>query len=231
MKSFILFLLPGLGDVVEFLPTLIELFRAFPDAAFDCLVMYHSTEEIMKAFKPRIHRVIYADFMNMSKISAALFALKLRKNEYDVSITSYPANRPEYNILSFLVGAKIRIAHRYKHLRFRNLPFLNNRLVEQSEKEHNVIENLKLLEPLGIKASPPEHLFLPLSKEQIAFADNFLKDKGLGNGELLIGMHTYCSPFKNQSRRCWGKENFVELIERLAKEFPASRLLLFGSKN
>ena len=234
MRKFILFLLPGLGDVIMFLPTLRELFKAFPEATFDCLVMFHSTEQILKQFQPRIRRVIYADFMNMSKISAGFFALSLRKNEYDVSITSYPANRPEYNILSFLVGAKIRIAHKYKHLSFVNLPFLNNRLVEQTEQEHNVEENIKLLKPLGVDIPKPEHpaeefpLFLPLSDEHLQFAEDYVKEKGLDNYQFLIGIHAFCSPFKNQDKRCWSANNFSRLIDKLGEEYPESRVLLFG---
>ncbi|MBN2559783.1 MAG: hypothetical protein JXQ75_02470, partial [Phycisphaerae bacterium] len=39
--------------------------------------------------------------------------LKLRLRRYDVSILAFPANRFEYNVLAYLLGAKRRYGHTY----------------------------------------------------------------------------------------------------------------------
>ncbi|MGB9561424.1 MAG: glycosyltransferase family 9 protein, partial [bacterium] len=166
----------------------------------------------------------------MSKIQSAIFALKLRRKRYDVSITSYPANRIEYNILSFLVGAKMRIAHRYRHYRYINLPFLNTHTIDQTERLHNVEENLRLLEPLGILYELPERLVFPLHKEEIEWAKEYFISSGLDKNSPIFGFHAFSTTFKNMHRKCWPKENFVELIDKLSLRFQDAGFILFGSK-
>ena len=229
IPRFIIFALPGLGDIVNFLPTLESLFKAYPLGRFDVLVMFRSTYEIMKAY-PQINEVIFADFMNMSKIESALFALKLRRKHYDISIMSYPANRIEYNILSFLVGAKIRIAHKYKHFTYVNLPFLNNRLIEQTEALHNVQENMRLLVPLGLNPKDPEHLVFPLKEEDEEFANRFIREAGIETRYPIFGIHAFSTTFKNMHRKCWDAENFAKLIDNLAENYNSAAFLLFGSR-
>lgn len=229
VRKFIVFALPGLGDVINFLPAFERLVNAFPEGVFDVLVMFRSTEEIFRAYD-RVNEVIFADFMRMSKIQAALFAFGLRKRRYDVSITSYPANRLEYNILSYLVGAKIRIAHRYPHFRFLNLPFLNTHLIDRADDLHNVEENLRLLIPLKIQYEIPRHLVFPLKEGDILFADQYFSSLGLDKFSPIFGFHTFSTTFKNMHKKCWPKEKFVELIDMLGERFKTGAFLLFGSK-
>lgn len=72
------------------------------------------------------------------------------KERYDVSILAFPAYRREYHIVSFILGAKRRIAHRFASGYWSECTFLETDLVPVDESKHNVINNLELLRVLGI---------------------------------------------------------------------------------
>src|SRR3972149_2394756 len=75
-------------------------------------------------------------------------ALKLLRKKYDTSISVYPSNRIEYNIINFLIGAKKRAGIKYLRSNNRNLGFLNNIRVKENDSAHNVQTNIKLVEKL-----------------------------------------------------------------------------------
>jgi ADP-heptose:LPS heptosyltransferase len=88
-------------------------------------------------------------------------------------------------------------------------------------KPHYSDRWLQLLEHLKKPAldRQPE---LKLSREQRAFAKKFLQERGLDDGQVLIGFH---SGARNLVRQ-WGEEKFLEVANRLSKMFPI-RILWF----
>lgn len=97
--------LPGNGDALMFTPSLKILREKYPDSEIHLLVMFRSVAE-MFGNSPYINYIHFIDFLNQSKLSSFKEILKLRKNNFDVSVNIYPTNRAEYNILGFLTGAK-----------------------------------------------------------------------------------------------------------------------------
>ena len=143
--------LPGLGDTLMFTPALRALRAHFPQAQITAIVMYKSSYDVLEG-NPHVDEVILWEFIKKGFLKSVAFMLKLRRERFDVSIIAFPANRLQYNLVSFLAGARLRIGHRYQHQNLIHLPFLNHRTILESDALHNVEENLKLLEFLGIKA-------------------------------------------------------------------------------
>jgi heptosyltransferase-2 len=221
-------LLPGVGDGLLFTPALGVLRRHFPSAQITGMVMFKATYEVFKG-NPNLNRLIYWNFLEEGLIRSVRFVLRLRKERFDVSIMAYPANRAEYNLISILIGAKLRIAHRYNHRFYRSLGFLNNRLIQEDDELHNVEEDMRLLSFLGIGAHRGTGPEIYLDDAEQEFARTWLKDRGL-EGSLLVGIHAGCAEFKNMARKRWEKEKFVELGQRLVRECNA-RVLIFGGGN
>src|SRR5512136_844951 len=98
--------LSGIGDALMFTPALSLLRKNLPEAEIDVLVMSHGSEEIYKA-NSNLNKLIYFNFLEEGALKSLKFLFQLRK-KYDASISVYPSNRKEYNIISFLIGAKKR---------------------------------------------------------------------------------------------------------------------------
>lgn len=218
--------LSGIGDALMFTPALNKISEEMPSADIDVLVMYNGVKDIYEKL-PQVSKVLYYDFLNSSKLNAFLFVLKLR-NKYDSTINVYPANRKEYNIISRLIGAPKRGAVKYLRKDFSNLGFLNNIRTPENDALHNVEENILLTEKItGQKSKEISALQIYLRQDDINYAEEFLHDKSINKGDIVIGFHPGCSPLKNHSKRRWSPDNFTELGKKLIKSYNA-KILLFG---
>jgi len=144
-----------------------------------------------------------------------------------VSINIYPQNRYQYNIVSFLVGARNRLGHAYKHRNRRNLNFLNNRRVLEDDRLHNVMENIRLLEFLDIHSPNVSGYEVVLPEEVQENALQYLNKHSISTDSILIGFHCGSSTFKNHINKRWSPENFARLGSILADKYNA-KVLLFG---
>lgn len=225
MKILIL-ALSGIGDALMFTPALKLLRKELPEAEIDALVMYDGSYK-MYLRNPNLNKVIFFDFLKEGLASSLRFVMKLR-GKYDISINVYPANRKEYNIINFLIGAKKRAGIQYLRKNAANLGFLNNVKVNENDSIHNVQENLKLCEELLNKKfdeEPP--LEFVLEKDDIAFAGNYLNNLNINSKDLVIGFHPGCSPLKNHTKRRWEPEKFAALGSKLIRDRNA-KILIFG---
>jgi ADP-heptose:LPS heptosyltransferase len=227
-KKILLINLPGMGDTLMFTPVLPPLKAHFPQSHITALVMHASSRQILEE-NPYIDRVLEWNFMREPFFKTMNFIRRLRQERFDISLTSYPGNRAAYNITSFLIGARQRIAHQYRHHNGSNLHWLNHHTLTESNDRHNVEENIRLLEFLGIApagvARDPQ-FFLNSRNEQ--FALDFWQTHQLAKKELVVGMHTYSSEFKNMHRKCWPKERFAELIDLIAERYASAVVLFEG---
>ncbi len=227
----IVFCLPGIGDAILFTPALTVLRRAFPAARIVVITMFQGTADILET-NPDLDEVRRFDFFNAAKWDGLRYVWGLRREGFDLSIMPFPSNRREYNVVNWLVGRRWRAGHRYHRHNRRNFYFLHNIRVNEAGTLHNVEENLRLVRAVcdrfgvAVPDSPP-HLKLVLTAEDERYATEFLQSRQLA-GAPLIGLHTYSSTFKNMHRKCWPKENFVELIRRLGEQYPNARFLIFS---
>jgi len=226
VKKILVISLPGIGDTINCTPILQPLERAFPGAHVTALVMYKPCKEVLEA-NPRIDKVILWEFLNEGPLSSLKFLLKLRRKKFDLSVMCYPANRIEYNLVSFIIGARLRLAHQYHHQNAKNLFFLNNRTVLERPDLHNVEENLRLLGLAGIDILEDDKtLSLPLKETDRTYASRFLHK--LPHDQVLIGMHAWSTTLKNMHKKCWPAENFAALADRLSKNHNYQILLFQG---
>lgn len=218
--------LSGIGDALMFTPALKKLNEDFPSAKIDILGMYRGVKDVFEKL-PYVNDVIYHDFLHSTKLSSLLFVLKLR-GKYDVSINVYPSNRKEYNLISYLIGAKRRAAVNYLRQANSNFSFLNNTIITENDCLHNVEENILLCEKLsGKKSDSISPLQINLSKDELDFADKYMQEKNIAKENLVIGFHPGCSPLKNHEKRRWETEKFANLAEKLIQNFSA-KILVFG---
>lgn len=218
--------LSGIGDALMFTPALKLLKQAYPNSQIDALVMFKGVEDIYSRLE-EINKIHLHDYLKASKLNSLSFTLSLR-GRYDLSINVYPANRKEYNLISFLIGAGKRAAVNYLRQGNLNLSFLNNILTVEDDSLHNVDENIKLIEKVTGKLfeeRPP--LNFPLRNDETSFAEKLLLGLGIKEEDKVIGLHPGCATLKNHTKRRWEPEKFSRLARLLIHEFNA-KVLIFG---
>ena len=222
----ILFLpLYGIGDTLMTTPALRILKRERPEWKVHVLTMFKATHDVLLR-NPCVDEIIYFPLLS-SRWQGLKFAFSLR-GEYRITINPYPSNRRDYNILAYLIHAPYRLGHEYKQDNFKELNFLKNIRIMEDDSLHNVEENIRLLELLGIKSREKLPLELHLSPEEIAWGKRYLEERGIEG--FLVGSHPGSSLFKYHTAKRWDKEKFKKLFDIILEERKDARILLFGGK-
>ncbi len=226
MMRILIFSLPGIGDTLLFLPALRVLRKAMPGAHITVVTMFEGSRAVVELAGDADEAVNF-EFWRNGAWQALRFVLGLRKRRFDACILAYPANRPEYNLIARLSCAKVRLGHRYNHLGFVCLNWLQNRLVHEDDSLTNIEENLRLAELLAGQRSSVENLRLRIPDPHARRANAWLDERGLARTRPLIGFHPGGSTRKNHEHKRWPAERFGELGAQLLKK-TAARILIFG---
>jgi len=218
---------PGLGDTILFSPCITPIRSHFRNAEITIVTMFKSSAQVLEK-NPEVDRVFYQDFLN-APISASLrYFANLRKQKYDLSILPFPSYRREYNIASYLVGAKYRAAHRFPTGYISQLTFLNNITVPVERSVHNAQNNLNLLSALGMNITDHKNYRLEVTVDanDLKDADSTLESLNISHDDMIIGIHP--GSFGRAKEKRWSEENFAGLCELLDKKFGAKILMFIG---
>jgi len=222
--------LSGIGDALMFSPSISFIRKYYPDAEIDLICMFKGVKDIYE-FNPKINRIIYFNFMKEGFLKSLFFLFKLRK-KYDVTFNVYPSNRKEYNVISFLIGAKERYAVRYLRKDISNFGFLNNQTIIENDFLHNVEENLLLVELFLqnhniVYEEFDEGLEIYFNEKTNNYAQEFLNKNKIDEKDFVVGIHAGCATLKNHIKRRWEPGKFAELGKKIIEKYN-SKILLFG---
>ena len=220
----------GIGNLLLFSPALKIVRRDFPNAKIIMVVLKKAFSYLYES-EPDVDLIHVLDVNEVKTISEKIRSiLALRKFKPDLTITTFPANRFEYNLLPFITGAKYRTAHKYRQKKLYNLSFLQNQRIRVDEELHDLEQNLNLVIPLGLKADSIEKkIYLNVPSEDVQFAEKYIKDNGLSD-EKLIGIHPGSSNERGMGFKRWPAENFAELCDKLYTEYNY-KTMIFGGKD
>jgi heptosyltransferase II len=221
--------LSGNGDALMFSPTLKILKEKIPGSQIDMLAMYKSVKE-MYSQSPYLNNIYFVDFLHQSKIKSLKEIYEIRKNKFDISINTYPANRFEYNFLNFLLGAKKRIAHHYTHTNFFRFEFLNSVLIDEVKDRHNVLQNFEIARTV-VNLSGEDtvgNMEIILKDEDIVSAEKWIKEINPDN-KKVVGFHAGSALLKNHINKRWDKNKYAELGNLLIDKQNAL-ILFFGNE-
>ncbi len=209
------------GDTILTYPSVQQLRILFPRSHIAILVVDHLVD--LWRTSPYIDEVI--SFRKEKKTNPLWGDLKLiqalKKKGFDLAII-FP--RSLHSALQiFLAGVPIRVGYQSggrSLLLTHGIP-----RTEEVLNIHRIYYYQKLIELFGkIETALTPKLFL--RTEDRLWADQTLKNFGVMNGELLIGMNpgaTY------GMAKCWPPERFGELGRKLSENFRV-KILLFGKK-
>ncbi len=219
----------GIGNLLLFSPALKLIRREFPEAKITLIVLkdafkylYDNSDKVDEVMI--IKEKKYPGIINKIKL-----ILNLRKKRFDLSVITFPSNRIEYNLLTFLAGAKYRIANRYPLKYWKSLSFLQNCKIPVNMNIHDLEQNLNLLKPLDINLNIDKKIYLEVSDDNRKRASEFLEGIGLNSEEVIIGFHPGSSTERGMVFKRWKEDKFAELGKKLIKEFGV-KILIFGGE-
>jgi ADP-heptose:LPS heptosyltransferase len=218
--------LAGIGDTLLATPLIHELRANFPEAQLDALVLWAGSRDLLDG-NPYLNRVFQKNLFKASKFETLRFLQPLRKTRYDVSINTHPQSRIHYRLLARLLGARLRLTHKYECVGAADR-FLVNRLLPQDYERHSVEQNFDFLAMLGKGQVLPKHeLEIFLSPAEHQWADRFLKSHAL-NELRRLGIHIGSGGTKNLALKRWPLERYIELLGKVRETWPDLAVLLFG---
>ncbi len=186
--------LKGLGDTLMALPLLRAMNAARPDARLTVLVPDRTCGELLRGL-PYVSAVRVGFRRPGPALIGQVLRLlwRLRAERFDASVTTFPSNRPWYNLLARWAGAPLRVTHGYAHRPLATLACLQNRLVPSQPPRHEVEHNLDLLAPLGLPVPAAPDLAYEPAPEDKKFAEEFFAANGLA-GAKVLGLHPAVNP-------------------------------------
>jgi heptosyltransferase II len=155
---------------------------------------------------------------------------ELTRERFDASLSFFPSNNWQYNLLPFLCSIPLRFAFEYPLKKGASLSFLNNHSAAMDPRLHDVEQNKLLVASFTGGSVPPSPLVFPeLSSEQaMADAQQFL-DKA-GGPALYIGVHPGSSSEHGMLAKRWDPMRFGELATRICNVLKG-QTLIFGSSD
>lgn len=209
------------GDTILTYPTVQQLKCLFPQSHLAIIAADHLVD-LWKTF-PYIDEIIPFQPQNgLGSIWADLkLSHSLKRKNFDLALILPRSFRSAFQI--YLARIPIRVGYQDEG---RSL-FLTHGIPRAEEilHLHRVHYYQRLLGPLGeIINCPPSRIFL--REEDRRWAEQILRDFGISNGRLLIGMNPGAS---YGLAKCWSPTRFGELGKRLSKKWKAT-VLLFGKE-
>ncbi|MCB9854681.1 MAG: glycosyltransferase family 9 protein [Phycisphaerales bacterium] len=208
--------LGGIGDTVLAFAALRDLRKACPDDHITALAMWPQAAELLEDLG-LFDDVLQHNFQRDRSWRSGHKALSLCLAGYDASILTFPTNRFEYNVLSYLIGARRRWGHSYvRGGDAANLRFLLTDRVAQQLGRHVVDENRELIRafsgtaietPADIRLGPLDPSYHSHAQRMFAHLDR-----------PLVGIHAGCSTYKGHAVRRWPIERFGRLCRRMESQ-------------
>lgn len=221
----------NLGDIVGILPFLSNLRISYPEAriaflgnpsVFPLLQNLPYVDELIPVRFPwAIH---FSQWSRYNPFSSDWWQLAralrdVRQREFDLVLSGRGDLRD--NFILWLTGIRRRIGYGFLGGGF----LLTEKAMPDLTHPHRSDCWLHLLEHLG-KEIIDRHPRLQLSCEEEIFAKEYLAKRGIGEGDLVIGIH----PGARIRVRQWGSTNFRAVGEKLGSQYSA-KILWFEDPN
>lgn len=221
----------NLGDVVGILPFLKNLRTNYPGAQiaffanpsmFPLLENLSLVDELIPARFPwAIHFSQWKRYNPFSSLWTQLARAirEVRQREFDLALSARGDIRD--NFILWLTGIRRRVGYGFLGGGF----MLTERAIPNLSRPHRSDCWLQLLKHLG-KEVIDWQPHLELSPDEQKCAKEYVAERGIGDGELLIGIH----PGARNRTRQWGTENFRAVGEELADRLSA-KIIWFQDPN
>jgi heptosyltransferase-2 len=211
----------NLGDIVMLSPFLNSLRIQYPNAHITLLtspkaapILEHQglvdkvivvqvpwTQHYSRLRKYNPFSLLWLDLLRTLKL--------LRRRKIDLAFVARPDIRDKF--ILWFIQVRQRVGYAYGGGAY----FLTDVVIPDLQRPHFSNRWLGLLSAVG-KSAIVQEPRLRVTPEEQSYAEKILAERGIQNGELLVGIH----PGARSAIRQWGEENFIAVAKRLQEEFP-----------
>ena len=205
------------------LTPLAHLRRRFPDARITALMTPLSAGIL--SVQPSVDETILYDVFGKDRgITGILRIVRLlRARKFDCVI-DFEQHFQLTCILAYLTGAPRRLGFYFNGSPRRRI-FTDP--VYINPDQHMVESYMDLLGPLGVSCARVEELeSVHIPAEDVEYAEAWLGDHDIGQGDMLVGVHVGSGPRAPAKR--WGIEKYAEVVRRLRDDL-GGKVVLTGS--
>ncbi len=212
-----------IGDVLLATPVFKTLKENFPSSHITALVN-KGTEAVLEN-NPHIDEILTYD-RDIKKLppfkrykEELKFLRKIRNLGFDTAIELTGGDRSA--LISFFSGAKKRFGIKAKG--FLGKKFLYTKTFSFDGAKHIVLQNLEILEKMGLKIKKPK-IILHVSEEEKNWAEKLILPSGRKLNEKIVHIHST----SRWSFKCWKDEYMAKVIKWLLNN--GCRVILTSSK-
>src|SRR5258706_6500750 len=214
----------GIGNALMAQPMVRQLKRAWPDARI--LVMARTAP--MGQIFARMTEVEEVRELGTSSGEVLKNMWKVRGMRPHLFIAPFPSNRWQYSMLAAASGAERRILHSYPVGNLTTMRCCVGETVEASRGIHDVVQNLRLLGPLGIEIDESEAPKFELSEADRERARAMTQSVGIGADERPIAVHPGSARTVFAEAKRWPPAKYAQLIPQLKQKFASEVVVLEG---
>lgn len=218
--------LSGIGNYLMQSPAWHLLKQQRPNARITLWVAPRGTKALSEV-NPDIDEVIEAPIKN-GIVGHARLISQLRAKKFDAGIVMSPGQLWKSAAYLYLAGMPVRIGNQYPWRGQAASSFLLTDAIAELPELHDIEQNLRLLEPLGI-AMPADKInySFSVSDEAKKSGEALLSSLNILAGRRLIGFHPGCAAGYEWKR--WPVEKFAE-VGRYLIEKQNAHILIFGGE-
>ena len=212
----------GIGNALMAEPMVRQLRASRPDARVVVLAMIPPMAAVFGGID-RIETVV----VGRGTKNLAASVRTTRRLRPDVYLVPFPSNRWQYNLLATASGAGRVLVHGYPVGRFAALGFLHGDRVPATKGLHDVVQNLRLLEPLGVTPDFTDvPRFEPMPADHAA-AEAQLAGIGLEACPFVV-VHAGSAKTMLAEAKRWPTDKYADLVQTIARETGRQVLIVEG---
>lgn len=158
------------------------------------------------------------------------FIAALAAEGFDASLSFFPSNNWQYNLLPFVCRVRERFAFEYPLKKGASLSFLNSQLLPMDPAAHDIQQNLQFVGRFTLCDPDREPVVFPtlFSAAELDEAKRFLKQEAVSG--VFVGVHAGSSNEHGMDAKRWDPMRFGELAGRVCSVLKA-QALIFGGRN
>ncbi|MBN2037458.1 MAG: glycosyltransferase family 9 protein [Chitinispirillaceae bacterium] len=219
----------GIGNYLLMYPACVLLKRVRPEARLHLLALREAIVEIGRD-DALWSRTRCLDPATRPSVARQLrFFRELSMERYDASLSFFPSNNWQYNLLPFLCGVAVRWAFEYPLKQGTSLSFLNSRQMPLDLEAHDVNQNIRLVAAFSGQSLTGEPVTFPslFTASDHAAALEYIGT--LGRPRRCIAVHPGSSGEHGMAAKRWDPMRFGELAGKIGAALDA-RVLVFGGR-
>jgi heptosyltransferase-2 len=214
----------GIGNALMAQPMVRQLKRAWADAR---IIVMARTTPMVQIFG-RMAEVEEVRELGNSSGEILKNMWKVRGMRPHLFIAPFPSNRWQYSMLAAASGAERKILHSYPVGNLTTMRCCVGETIEAQRGIHDVVQNLRLLGPLGIEIDENEAPKFELSEADRERARGMLQSVGIGIDERPIAVHPGSARTVLAEAKRWPPSLYAKLIPQLREKFAAEVVVLEG---